>query len=79
MGYNYMRTCRLKQTTVKVKASTGEVSQVFFFLMARHMPAPCASSYLGKIAALLPVEEVCIILCSISRRCCYVPGRTRSQ
>lgn len=76
--YNCTRTCSLKQTWVKVKASAREV-RFFFFLMPRHMPVPCVLGCLGKIVVLLPLEEVYIILCSISRGCYYVPGRTRSQ
>lgn len=78
--YNYTRTCWLKQVWVKVMASARQVSQISFFLMARHMPAPGASGYLGKTVVLLHLEELYVILCSISRGCFQdVPGRTRSQ
>jgi len=62
-----------------MEASAREVGQLLSFLMPRNMPAPGASGYLGNTVVSPPVEEVYIILCSISRGCYYVPGRTRNQ
>ena len=76
---NCTRTCRLKQKWAKMEASAREVGQLLSFLMPRNMPAPGASGYLGNTVVSPPVEEVYIILCSISRGCYYVPGRTRNQ
>ena len=76
---NCTRTRRLKQRWAKMEASARQVGQLFFFLMPNNMPAPGASGYLGKTVVSLPIEEVYIILPSVSRGCYYVPGRTRSQ
>lgn len=62
-----------------MEARAGQVGQLFSFPMPRNRPAPDASDHLGKMIVLLPVEEVYIILCSISRGSHCVPGRTRSQ
>lgn len=62
-----------------MEASARQVGQLFSFLMPKNMPGPDALGYLGKTVASLPAEEVYITLCSVSRGCYYVPGRTISQ